>query len=1564
MGERLRAERLSDIVEIPEVKLVVELDDADNDPEGIISSFVFTREVEESIHTILGKIDKDKGCGTFIKGNFGSGKSHLLSYLYLLLKDKDIPLLEGYSNIKAKDIKIIKVSLVKYPASQGLEEIVLTSFGYKGDVVNREETFREIVDRPTVIIIDELSEFLRSKPSASSFYEDIRFLQFIGEFSFHNTLWIIASLQEWIEETGHISSNIFNRIKDRYQIRINLTSKHIEDIIDQRIVIKREGAEEIIKDVFSELRRYYPHLPLKYEEFRKTYPLHPFTIRYLSGLSPVFSQHRGVIHFVFSEVKKILNGPPDVLITPEVIFDHFEDRIREIPEYSSLARVVYDYYNDHIEEILPHSSQREIGLSTIKILILSEISPFEKRKTAKDIAEILLKKISTLTTQINYEFINKGILEPLVSHQMYINRDGEVYYIDSRVDEGLKIKGKIKGIRERFEDRNHLFLQICNILSLSYLPLKDVREGKRYRFIWQNSLRECVVIVSLNSPIKRDEVERMLEGVRKRLDGFFIILSPFSDGGDLISSLKERFPSPFLSSLIFWIPRDFTDEELIFVEEFIARSHLLEEFPNLRNEVQRDDVRFREIMTNIYFGGKIIYASGKSEGNLSEIGYLPIEKLLSHLFDPTLSELHPNHYQIMPRVDYFSSHHLNNLFTHFIRRGKITLEDAEKKGLTPYIKGLLEPMGIIRKRGGGFLITLEAENELVSHILNLTSQEDDLMNLKITLKKGKWGMGNEQMNLLISALIVSGYLVSYRRDELIELKELSQLISGEITRLKVGKTLSPELLGYIHCGSFIWGEVEDIPTPLTQKEMWKELLSIGRKERGLLEEVNHFIDRYKDYSVFKKISIDSSILNRLSLFFNSLSPSLSPTEGLERGLSYLKENPDLKGELNYLERIHRFFSEELQLINKYYLYLTHPSLNPPKELEEKQDILIADIENYLNTFAEEFTPLREGWEDFFERFIDNYKEGHELYYQAPLFKMRREVQDSEEGKTLKRISNIVRSITFDWDWWEVKRELEKLPDTCREDLNYELFMQPICRCGLKIGDEPPTVQTDFIKMCTQGIFNFLRFIQMPQSREKLDSYILGLRDTGREGVVDKISSIMNIDLININLSLLLPLLTDEVLEEIEKALKGRWKVKEVKVEDFLGLIKGRRLRYNEIKELFLKWIGDEEETIIWVKDREDPEVLLLRDELAKYGVQGERVSRKIGIGEGVKGDKGDKEFGEIKGIEGRLIEGRLELEEEGILNALEGIKWPSFSTDELFDFLKRERIGYLRKRLREEIFHRLWGKRISEERIDSTDDETMKEILSTIKLISEEERYKGIEVFTNVIAPLFTLVEKLRYDNLYDERVLNEVIEKIQGRFNEILMGYEKREERFDGVRDIRYVKERLKGVVVILDGLRYDLWFILRKILINEGWKIKEEYLRVSVPSLTSSFRIGIGIEDKGEDKGYIDGKGYALLKWAERGMGKRGLKRFLNGEGDLKFLHFNFIDSKLHNSTLDLYPLYMAIKGEFLSVVLPIIREIPFFYLISDHGFTDTKRLKERYTHGGGSTWETILPFAEVTI
>ena len=1524
--------KLHDIIELSDVRLVIDIDDADRDPRGISDTFILTEEVERGLRGILERIDANMGCGVFVKGNYGSGKSHFLSFLYLLLKDKSHPLLKDYKAVRETPYRLIKISLVRYPASLSLEGIVLQCLDYKGRVSDREALYREIFQGPAVIIIDELSEFLRSKPAPPQFYEDVRFLQFLGEFSMKYPLWVVASLQEWIEETGHISSSIFNRIKDRYPLRINLTSSHIEDIIDQRLVIKREGSLDVIKDVFDRLKRFYPYLDLSFDRFKKSYPLHPITTRYLSGLTRIFSQHRGVIQFVQQEVLKRLNDPPDSLVTAEAIFDCFEDRIREIPEYSGLARIVYEYYRNNLPAIFNNQLQRDIAKDVLKILILTEISPLEKRKTAKDLSEILLKKISTVKEDINYEYIRNGILEPLVSHQMYVMKEGETFFIDLSQDEGLRIKARIKAVRDRFIDRDYLFGEIANLLSLPYLPLKEIKETRRYRFNWQNSLRECLVLLS--QQICRDDIDRFVEGIKKRVDGYLVLLSPFhkfSLSSQLFSDLPE------LSLIFLWQPREFTEEEIHLIEEYVAKAFLSSEFPSLKESLKNSYPLFRDTITKVYFDGSIYSADGKEEVRINDIGYLPMERLLNHLFDSPFRSLYPEHQRIMPRIDIYSSSHVTNLFNHFIKHGRITIEEAEKKGLVPFIKGLLEPLGIVNKRSTAYLLHISADNDLISYILDLIAREREVYNLRLNLKRSRWGLSDDQINILLSSLIVSGYAIPYEGQGPCDFIDISQLSSGGFY-LKPGKAIDPELLRAVPKGRFIWGETETVPGSATIRAMWKAASAFIRKYRRLIGELQSMINRYKEYSIFRFINLDMPILNRLALFVHSIGLNESAQEGIERFLLYLKENEDLENQVSYIERLYRFFDEEFPLINKYYLYLTHPSLKTDNDLREVKESLIREIEGAIANLTD-LEGIRRGWTEFYDSYCSLYKDSHDRFYSAPIFRLR-EIEDSQEVRALKRIAYSVTSLTFEGEWWDIKRRIEGLPVRCNADLNQELFLNPVCLCGFQIGSEPPESDLDLQGLCQEGLRNFVKTLQLPEHREKIDSTITGLSISGKKDQAERLLQILNLHPKKASINQIVFLLDEGVLQEIENTFKGRWQIKEIILEELIEKIKGRRFRHDELKRLILNWIGDDTESIIHVKSM-DSEEGFVSEGLSLYGLEGRKAQIELINKGGAYSNTAS----------------------EDLIRVFDGINLRNFENSQLMEFLMKEKNEYMKKRLRNELFERAWNlnEEISMGTIHEGLDKAMAEILKAIYLIKRCDISKGIVVFTHNLAVVSNILESLFYKNLNQSLIDHELLQRLHELFLSLFKDYEKRPDRFNGARDLGYIKERLSGTVVIMDGLRYDLWLILKDVFIHEGWRIKEEVFMIDLPSTTNNFMDAIGI---GSDSGMIDGKVYSIMKVAEREIGKRNLRKFLKEAQGIRFLHFNFIDTRIHGSTLDLYPLYEIIKKEVATAIVPIFKELGSFYLLSDHGFRDTKELKERYRHGGKTIWETVLPFAEIKL
>ena len=119
-----------------------------------------------------------------------------------------------------------------------------------------------------VLLIDELSEFFRSKPDPAALNEDARTLQLLGEIAGTHPLWIIAAVQESIERTGDIASVTFRKIKDRFPVRLHLSTLHIRDLISRRLVKHRDGAGEIINDVYEEYRKIFPHFTISFDQFR------------------------------------------------------------------------------------------------------------------------------------------------------------------------------------------------------------------------------------------------------------------------------------------------------------------------------------------------------------------------------------------------------------------------------------------------------------------------------------------------------------------------------------------------------------------------------------------------------------------------------------------------------------------------------------------------------------------------------------------------------------------------------------------------------------------------------------------------------------------------------------------------------------------------------------------------------------------------------------------------------------------------------------------------------------------------------------------------------------------------------------------------------------------------------------------------------------------------------------------------------------------------------------------------------------------------------------------------
>ncbi|MDY6856179.1 MAG: DUF6079 family protein [Thermodesulfobacteriota bacterium] len=360
-------ELLQDIIDVPQVKIVIQLSDSQDQGlrERLTEDFVLTSEVYSHLKAILHMIKDMEGAGIFLEGNFGSGKSHFLIVMSLIFNYKEAwqalliqepELTQMYETLSQKAYLTVEISLVEYSSKRRLEEIVSKSiaeacFNYDPPLFNDTESlperktfFKRLRKRlradgvsGVFLLIDELSEFLRSKPDSRSFNEDIRFIQYLGEKASSFPMWIVATLQESIEDKGQTTQEAFNKIKDRYPLRLFLTGTHIEQLISKRLIRIKKKKREIVPGLFSTLKASFPYLSVNEEQFISLYPIHPATVSFLDNLKSLFSQHRGVVDFIHfqlagdpsRDIERMCQLPYDSLLTLDRIFDHFRVRIKE-----------------------------------------------------------------------------------------------------------------------------------------------------------------------------------------------------------------------------------------------------------------------------------------------------------------------------------------------------------------------------------------------------------------------------------------------------------------------------------------------------------------------------------------------------------------------------------------------------------------------------------------------------------------------------------------------------------------------------------------------------------------------------------------------------------------------------------------------------------------------------------------------------------------------------------------------------------------------------------------------------------------------------------------------------------------------------------------------------------------------------------------------------------------------------------------------------------------------------------------------------------------------------------
>ncbi len=808
--------KIRDRVQVVAQPTVIRLDHLHGpDAKWISESYYITEETRKYFKSLRSVLSRETGCGMFVIGHYGSGKSHFLAYLTQQLRS---------GAIASGRCDVVPLSLLNHKAAQSLESIIGEVLGIDPAERNRSRAWKKVCDRHAsglFLVIDELSEFLRSKPDVRSFNEDLRFLQFLGEWADGHRFWILAALQEQIEHTGEIEYDLYRKIKDRYPLRFLLTPTHVRDLISHRILVKGASYGPEMGALAKGLRDLYPEGSVDYAALCELYPLHPATMELLEEVRDRFSQARGIVDFTLTQmlgseakgVEPFLDRPWGEFITPDTIVDHFADLFEIQPEFLAVAQRVLPHFRKRIPEFFENPAQQSLAWRLLKLLILVHLSPRRRWLSLDQAAQWLLLAVSRVDPEKN-QAILKRILDSLVDRGAFLKRQGSRYCLDiedsSREDleEALsRTADEIKGSGDA------IFESLIPLLEgADFNPFTLPRERWHNRTIrWHFHDREIPVYLGGGVPEERGEPALQIG----------IPWGPAAEGHRCYRIQPRRLePTPEILELA----------ALCRMRERPLHARLLGRVGEL---IARRSGSFRSLVRAAYSEGAVLNSAGAKVSP-------PLVSLEKHgswlqaYGEWVLRQTYPMFERFAPGHGPLPRDLLRQFMKHAEEQdlGGETAPDAVRLIREAY----LVPMGLMQRHGADYRLIPRLENhDLVRLLAPLVEHHPAPDRIYEHLGAPPYGLVADQIQLLLMFLVIHGEIDIVKGDR--SYREFYDTLTNPLQYDKVlpGRALT---LPQIHdLESLCEGFRVQVPkqwTVLAQKRAIVQLQRVGGRQRGLI----------------------------------------------------------------------------------------------------------------------------------------------------------------------------------------------------------------------------------------------------------------------------------------------------------------------------------------------------------------------------------------------------------------------------------------------------------------------------------------------------------------------------------------------------------------------------------------------------------------------------------------------------------------------------------------------------------------------------------------------------------
>ncbi|MBW2068238.1 MAG: ATP-binding protein [Deltaproteobacteria bacterium] len=400
--------KYGDLIQFEPIETVVQLRDADEiaRARALVSTYVISDEMAEKlIGLVIPQLQFDQPIdnkGLLVVGNYGTGKSHLMSVISAICEHAK--LVEHLSNEQVKEaaktiagrFKVIRTEIgattmsLRDILTGELEEHLATMgvtypFPNASQVASNKRAFEEMMavfhqvypDHGLLLVVDELLDYLRSRKD-QEFILDLNFLREVGEVCKDLRFRFMAGVQEAIFDSPRFAfvADQLRRVKDRFE-QILIARKDVKFVVAERLLKKTGEQQAKIREYLTPFAKFYGHMNERMDEFVRLFPVHPDYIDTFERVTVV--EKREVLKTLSLAMKKLLghNLPED---HPGLIaYDSYWETLRSNPAFRTIPEVkeVIDcsqVLESRIEQAFPRQMYKPMARRIIHALSVHRLT--------------------------------------------------------------------------------------------------------------------------------------------------------------------------------------------------------------------------------------------------------------------------------------------------------------------------------------------------------------------------------------------------------------------------------------------------------------------------------------------------------------------------------------------------------------------------------------------------------------------------------------------------------------------------------------------------------------------------------------------------------------------------------------------------------------------------------------------------------------------------------------------------------------------------------------------------------------------------------------------------------------------------------------------------------------------------------------------------------------------------------------------------------------------------------------------------------------------------------------